>query len=93
MKASPIAGGIEVSLDPEEAGFVRSLPDYLDGLGDDPADPAVKRLTPTIHPEDPDASAEFDRFIGPAMADERRDDRDLVATTIQPGTTRLTSEE
>jgi len=93
MKAHAAPGGVELVLDPEEAGFLRSLPDYLDGLGDDPTDPAVRRLTPTIHPDDPDASAEFDRFIGPALADERRDDRDLVATIIQPGTTRLTAGE
>ena len=93
MNAYPVPGGVELVLDPEEAGFVRSLPDYLDGLGDDHDDPAVRRLTPTIHPDDADASAEFDRFIGPALADERREDRDLVATAIQAGTTRLTAQE
>lgn len=93
MKALPIRGGVELILDPEEAGFVASLPDYLDGLGHDAGDPAVQRLTPRIHTDDPDRSAEYERFIGPALDGDRREDRDLVATTIRPGTTRLTTAE
>jgi hypothetical protein len=55
-------GGFELRLPPLERNLLRSLPSQLRELLD-ANDPAVKRLFPVAHPDDPELEAEYREMV------------------------------
>jgi hypothetical protein len=78
-RAAPVRasdGGYLVELDPEEAALVRRLLGELRALLTDPspepeARQLLRRLFPVVHPDDPDAEAEYQRLMRDELVQSR----------------------
>jgi hypothetical protein len=90
----PAAGAFEVRLRAGERRVVRELVGQLRSLlaDEDPStDPAVARLYPPAHPDDPLENLEFERVVGPRLADSRAQAIETIQRTLEAK--RLSPEE
>jgi hypothetical protein len=85
--------GFAVRLPGRERDLLRALPaqlgELLDGSRRD--DPALRRLYPAAHLDDPAAADEFDRFVRDDLTEQRRRALDEMARTLDADL--LTEEE
>jgi hypothetical protein len=87
-------GVFKVRISKEERDVLRSLPEQLRDLltdGDRVEDPALRRLYPAAHLDDPVASAEFDDLTGDDLTATRMSAIDTMSRTIDA--TGLSEEE
>ena len=75
-------GDFELHLPPEEREVLRSLPSQLRELVD-VNDPAVKRLFPVAHPEDPELEAEYREMVGDDLAAGRLGALGIMEATVE----------
>ena len=76
--------GFDVRLPAAERDVLRSLPEQLGALLDegDRDDPAMRRLHPPAHLDDPEATAEFDGFVRDDLTEQRRKALAEMARTV-----------
>jgi hypothetical protein len=87
-------GGVDLTLPRELREFLKDLASkFRELLGSEQAadDPAVARLAPTAHPDDPMRNLEFDEAMGRSLADGRLHALDVVQETADAE--HLTAEE
>jgi hypothetical protein len=87
-------GVFKVRISKEERDVLRSLPEQLRELltdGDRAEDPALRRLYPAAHLDDPVAAAEFDELTGDDLTASRLSAIDTMSRTIDA--TGLSEEE
>lgn len=81
----PVEGGIELWLPPELADWLADLPAALDRIGY-PGDPAAERLNAPVYLDDPEANAEWRRWMDGELDQSRAADRsaftELVAAAV-----------
>lgn len=74
-------GDFMLRLSPEERDVLRSLPTQLiEILGTD--DPALRRLRPPAHPDDPEMETEYRELVGGELDHQRRRALEVMASTI-----------
>jgi hypothetical protein len=85
--------GIEVRLTPEERLFLGDVIPLLAGIGAPGSDPAADRLNVPVYLDDPDASQEWWRLMGPDLDESRRADRAVFQRVVSGDQTSLDDEE
>ncbi|HET8739944.1 MAG TPA: DUF2017 family protein [Acidimicrobiia bacterium] len=85
--------GIEVRLTPEERLFLGDVIPLLAGIGAPGSDPAADRLNVPVYLDDPDASQEWWRLMGPDLDASRRADRAVFQRVVSGDQTSLDDEE
>lgn len=65
-----------------EIAVLRLVPQLLAGVGDSATDPAADRLTPRVHPNDPERSEEFRRLAADMIQGTRDADADVLAAGL-----------
>ena len=70
--------GVEVRVGDDHLLALEMIPDLLDSVGAAEGDPALRRLTPSAYPEDPDAQEEYGRLTQPELERERSADRRVL---------------
>lgn len=85
-------GEVQLRLPPEERDLLRGLPGQLRSmLGDEPEDPALRRLFPPAYTDAPDHEAEYRQLMGDELVEKH-----LSALTVLEETAeaeRLTEEQ
>jgi Domain of unknown function (DUF2017) len=85
-------GSYRVELGPEERALLRELPIQLrDAMAANKDDPALRRLFPTAHPNDPGAEKEFRSLVGRELEESKAQSLETLAKTA--GSTELSQEE
>lgn len=79
----PTADGPRLSIAPEIAEVLRSVPGWLGSVGRRGRDPAADRLAPRVYPDDDGAAAEFDRLMTPELEAGRQEDRTRYEQVIR----------
>jgi len=82
-------GGFELRIPQQEREVLGTLPDQLRELlatGDPLEDPAMRRLYPAAHLDDPEAAREFDGFVRDDLTAQRLAALDTMARTIEATT-------
>lgn len=74
--------GFRVVLSNDEAGLVQRLLAELAELLDRPDDPLTARLFPVVHPDDPEAEAEYQRLMRPELVESKRAAIAAVSSTL-----------
>jgi hypothetical protein len=75
-------GDFRLRLSAEERDVLRALPPQLrDLLGT--GDPALKRLSPPAHPDDPKKEAEYRELVGGELDAQRRRALEVMESTIE----------
>lgn len=81
MHVTSTADGVEIAFAEVEGQLVRGLvADYLAVMAGEHAAPA--RLFPQAYPDDPGATEDFARRVGPGLRDRKIENADLVATSL-----------
>ena len=75
-------GVIHTRLSDFEVAVLRLVPQLLADVGVSGADPAADRLTPQIHPDDPERSEEFRRLAADMIQGTRDTDADVLAAGL-----------
>jgi hypothetical protein len=75
-------GVIRSRLTDFEVAVLRLVPRLLAGVGDSEVDPAIDRLTPQIHPDDPERSEEFRRLAADMIQGTREADAEVLAAGL-----------
>ncbi len=78
-----IDGVIRSRLSDFEIAVLRLVPRLLAGVGDPGVDPAADRLTPQVHPADPERSEEFRRLAAEMIQGTRDADADVLAEGLE----------
>ena len=84
MKLFVVSDGVIRSrLNDFEIAVLRLVPQLLAGVGDVGVDPAADRLTPQVHPADPERSEEFRRLAADMIQGTRDTDADALADGLE----------
>jgi hypothetical protein len=75
-------GVIRSRLSDFAVAVLRLVPQLLAGVGESAADPAADRLTPQVHPDDPERSEEFRRLAADMIQGTRESDADALAAGL-----------
>lgn len=78
-----VEGGIRVELTPEERMFLGDVLPLLAGVGATGEDPAADRLNVPVYLDDPDANAEWWRFMGEDLQAGRHADRAVFEKVVR----------
>lgn len=78
-------GRVEARVPPPFLEVLSSVPALLDAVGEDPDDPAARRLRPPFFLDDPAADTELRRLAESDLDAGRRRDRDLVRSLAAGG--------
>jgi len=76
------AGGVDLRLPSEERAVLRSIAPQLRELLEDPSDPALARLFPPAHPDDPEVQAQYQAMVGDELVASRRSALAVFETTL-----------
>ena len=74
--------GFRVALSDDEAELLQRLLTELSDLLDQPDHPLTGRLFPVVHPDDPDAEAEYQRLMRPELVESKRAAIGAVRATL-----------
>ena len=91
LRIERTAEGVVLHLPPQEQGLIRGLAaDLVATLGDAPADPSLRRLSPPAYDDEADERG-YREIMGAELLNGRMQALELVAATA--GNERLTAEE
>src|SRR5688500_13645235 len=80
-RVAKVSGGYRLRLPPEEREVLRSLPAQLRDLLET-GDPALERLFPPAHPDDPEQQAEYASLVHDDLRRQRETSLDVMERTI-----------
>jgi len=78
-----VAGQVELTLERWAADALGAVVELLETVGMIDADPAVGRLDQAPYPDDPEASAEFQRLMAGELEQSRAADRSAFSLTVE----------
>jgi hypothetical protein len=78
--------GIEFRFDPGLVEFLRDVPSLFSALGPRATDPAAQRLSVPVYLDDPEADAEFWRWMGSELEQSRLADRSAFEALLDDAT-------
>ena len=78
-------GELQLLLPEEERALLRSLPDQLRTLLDEPDDPSLRRLFPPAYPDDSAHEAEYRQLMGADLRDRHLRALALMEETVDAG--------
>jgi hypothetical protein len=91
LRIERTAEGVVLHLPPQEQGLIRGLAaDLAATLGDSPADPSLRRLSPPAYDDEADERG-YREIMGAELLNGRMQALDLLAATV--GNERLTADE
>jgi hypothetical protein len=79
----PHPEGVLVTFDENEIELLTQIPEFLATVGEVEDDPAADRLAVPVYLDDPEASAEWWRLMGPELDQSRAADRSAFAMVVE----------